>query len=350
MIRSLLFRPLALLHTAALHLRHALYDAGVLESRAGALPTLVLGNLTVGGTGKTPLTERIVRDLESLLGTGKVGILSRGYGRKTRGFVWVETTHEAEEVGDEPLMLRRKLPHAPVAVCSNRLKGLEQMKADHPTLAWVVCDDAFQHRSLRPTITVLVCDTTQPLKTDALSPLGRLRDLKNRRHEADVAIFTRMQKEEPDAMETALYDALWPIDKPHFGSYMEAGALCAWPTGQSVSNGHKGMHPGQRERILAVAGIARPKRFIEGLAERFQVVRHETLPDHQQFTKKDIQRWRIATETDGLDAVIMTEKDAVRLGSQFLNGLNVRYEPLHARWLEESAFKSWLEQRISLES
>ena len=104
----------------------------------------MLGNLTVGGTGKTPLTERLVLDLEAVLGKGSVGILSRGYGRDTSGFQWVTPKSTSAEAGDEPVMLARKLPHAAVAVCEDRLEGLERMRAERPELRWVVCD-AFQH-------------------------------------------------------------------------------------------------------------------------------------------------------------------------------------------------------------
>ena len=103
---------------------------------------------TVGGTGKTPLTGRLVLDLENILGKESVGILSRGYGRDTPGFQWVTPQSTSAEAGDEPVMLARKLPHAAVAVCEDRLQGLERMRDERPELRWVVCDGAFQHRAL----------------------------------------------------------------------------------------------------------------------------------------------------------------------------------------------------------
>ena len=152
MFRRLMLRGLAFAFGAVVRLRHGLFDLGILPSRPGALKTIVLGNLTVGGTGKTPTTERIARDLQNIIGLKKIGILSRGYGRKTKGFHWVSSGMEAIECGDEPLLLCKNLPDVPVAVCENRLKGLRKMKADHPELEWVVCDAAFQHRRLKPTI------------------------------------------------------------------------------------------------------------------------------------------------------------------------------------------------------
>ena len=174
MFRRLILRGLAYAFGAVVRLRHGLFDLGILPSRPGALKTIVLGNLTVGGTGKTPTTERIARDLQNIIGLKKIGILSRGYGRKTKGFHWVSSGMEAIECGDEPLLLCKNLPDVPVAVCENRLKGLRRMKADHPELEWVVCDDAFQHRRLKPTISLLLLDASQPIAADSMLPAGRL--------------------------------------------------------------------------------------------------------------------------------------------------------------------------------
>ena len=179
LVRTLGWLP-AQLYGLVVRARHRLYDAGILPSHEGALPTLVLGNLTVGGTGKTPLTERLVLDLENILGKGSVGILSRGYGRDTSGFQWVTPQSSSAEAGDEPVMLARKLPHAAVAVCEDRLQGLERMRDERPELRWVVCDDAFQHRALKPTLSMLLIDSTQPIASDRLLPAGRLRDVPER--------------------------------------------------------------------------------------------------------------------------------------------------------------------------
>jgi tetraacyldisaccharide 4'-kinase len=192
MFRRLILRGLAFAFGAVVRLRHGLFDLGILPSRPGALKTIVLGNLTVGGTGKTPTTERIARDLQNIIGLKKIGILSRGYGRKTKGFHWVSSGMEAIECGDEPLLLRKNLPDVPVAVCENRLKGLRRMKAEHPELEWVVCDDAFQHRRLKPTISLLLLDVSQPIAADSMLPAGRLRDLPERMHHADALVITRL--------------------------------------------------------------------------------------------------------------------------------------------------------------
>jgi len=344
-LRRFFLGPVALLHAGLLHLRHFLFDAGVLKSREGALPTIVLGNLTVGGTGKTPLTELIVHELEAVLGIGTIGILSRGYGRSTEGFAWVTPTESAAAVGDEPLMLSRKLAHAAVAVCEDRIEGLRRMREERPHLQWVVCDDAYQHRWLQPTISMLLVDATQPVSEDALLPLGRLRDLPRRMNHADAVIVTRVEGSDADVHEKFAPD--FPSGRPVFASGMQTQSLRCWPGDATCPNGDAASPPARRERILAVAGIARPERFMDRLAERFQVVRREAFADHRNFTEKDFQRWKRILDSDRLHALVTTEKDAMRLPSDGIEGIEVRYEPLEAVWFEPEAVRSWLKQQIA---
>ena len=343
-VRMIFLGPLAALHAAILTCRHALYDHGVLASSEGAIPTLALGNLTVGGTGKTPMTERFVRDMESILGTGTVGILSRGYGRETNGFLWVDSDADAKDVGDEPLMLARKLPNAPVAVCEDRLQGLNVMKAAHPHLQWVVCDDALQHRRLKPTLSILLIDSTQPIQSDALLPLGRLRDLRSRLKIADAVVVTRLSDESSEIRD-AFAQGL-PANRPVFGSRMLSEPLRCWPDDAPCNNGNPEESPDRRERIIAVAGIARPERFMDRLAERFQVVRREAFSDHKSFSAADFKRWNRIIESDRLHALITTEKDAMRLPKTVIDGVPIRYEPMKAEWMNSVQLKGWLTEQL----
>ena len=338
----------AQLHGLIIRVRHRLYDVGILPSKEGALPTLVLGNLTVGGTGKTPLTERLVLDLEAVLGKGTVGILSRGYGRDTSGFQWVTPVSTSAEAGDEPVMLARKLPHAAVAVCEDRLEGLERMRAERPELRWVVCDDAFQHRALKPTLSMLLIDSTQPIASDRLLPAGRLRDVPERALAADAVIVTRLDDVHGDLRAT--YAPALPVNKPVFGTHMETDPLLSWPGDAPCANGDENASPDRRERILAVAGISRPERFMDRLAGRFQVVRREAFSDHKAFTTNDLKRWKRIVEADRLHALVTTEKDVVRMPMEGIPGVAIRYEPMHAEWQEPAEVKSWLRDQIEGQS
>ena len=343
LMRTLGWLP-AQLYGLVVRARHRLYDAGILPSQEGALPTLVLGNLTVGGTGKTPLTERLVLDLENILGKGSVGILSRGYGRDMSGFQWVTPQSTSAEAGDEPVMLARKLPHAAVAVCEDRLQGLERMRDERPELRWVVCDDAFQHRALKPTLSMLLIDSTQPIASDRLLPAGRLRDVPERALAADAIVVTRLDDVHGDLRAT--YAPAFPARKPIFGTHMETDPLLAWPGDVPCANGDEDASPDRRERILAVAGISRPERFMDRLAGRFQVVRREAFSDHQAFTANDFKRWKRIVDSDRLHALVTTEKDVVRMPLDGIEGVSIRYEPMHAEWQEPHELEPWLRAQI----
>ena len=344
-LRRLFLGPWSALYGGILHLRHALYDRGILPSSPGALPTVVLGNLTVGGTGKTPLTEAVASELEAILGPGSVGILSRGYGRKTTGFLWVNRDNRAEEVGDEPLMLCRKLPGMYVAVCENRLEGLRKMRETHPELRWVVCDDALQHRQLQPTIALLVVDATQPVDADHLLPWGRLRDVVTRMEHVDAVVVTRLGDAASDVR--AKFASRLPAHRPVFATSMRPQPLRCWPHDAPCNDGDATTSPGRRDRILAVAGIAKPERFMDRLAERFQVVRREAFADHRAYFPEDYQRWKRIIDSDRLHALVTTEKDVVRFPPAGIEGIEIRYEPLEAEWHQPDSLRTWLRQEIA---
>jgi tetraacyldisaccharide 4'-kinase len=222
------------------------------------------------------------------------------------------------------------------------------MQEERPHLQWVVCDDAFQHRWLKPTISMLLVDATQPVSEDAMLPLGRLRDLPSRIHQADAVIVTRLEGIEVDVQEK--FASNFPSDRPVFASGMQTQSLRCWPSHATCPNGDAASPPARRERILAVAGIARPERFMDRLAERFQVVRREAFADHRNFTEKDFKRWKRIVDSDRLHALVTTEKDAMRLPSDGIDGIDVRYEPLNAVWIEPDAVRTWLKQQIAAHS
>lgn len=285
----LLLLPFAALHGAVLAVRHKLYDWGVLRSAPGALPTVALGNLTVGGTGKTPHAVWLVGELEALVGAGRVAILSRGYGRKTRGFREVAATDRAADAGDEPVMMKRQLPEVVVAVCEDRLTGLDQIHSRHPHISWVVLDDALQHRRLRPTVRLLIVDATAPLRGDHLLPAGRLRDLKSRAKAADAVIVSRDSDPPHDRQALGI-----PAGLPTFSTSMRLAA------------------PPAEGPVFAIAGIARPDRFFNDLAPIYEITGTRAFPDHHPFTAADA-RWIGSKCARDNARLVTTEKDWVRL-------------------------------------
>jgi len=338
--------PLAALHALVLHVRHAAFDWGLLRSQQAAIRTWVVGNITVGGTGKSPHVRLIVKELESMLGVGKVGILSRGYGREGTGFEWVSLESSLASVGDEPLMLKRQMPATPVAVCADRVAGVSNMKADRPELEWVVLDDALQHRRLRADASTVLLDATQPITKDRLIPAGRLRDVRSAIKRADSALLTRVSGNE----EEARTECGWPDGRPIWATTMREGGLLPWsqaaldrpvPSPRAAAS--------ERARVVAVAGIARPERFMDALAHGYQIVRREAYPDHHSFSQTEVKQWLAAYDTDGIVGIITTEKDATRLEPfrERLNRIPVYYVPLIAEWIDAEGARSWIREIVA---
>ena len=184
-MRFLLF-PFAILYGLVVRLRHFLYDRGWLQSKQYPFPTLCVGNLAVGGTGKTPMVEYLVR----LLGEEQVAILSRGYRRKTKGFVLADTSATALTLGDEPFQYHRKFSKATVAVCENRQEGIEQL-LKRPNFQVILLDDAFQHRKVQAGLNLLLTSYSQLYTNDFLLPVGSLRDIRSRAGKAQIILVTK---------------------------------------------------------------------------------------------------------------------------------------------------------------
>ncbi|MFZ1691706.1 MAG: tetraacyldisaccharide 4'-kinase, partial [Flavobacteriales bacterium] len=181
-------KPFALLYGAILRLRHALYDAGVLRAVRPAVPTIAIGNLALGGTGKTPMLELVLR---TLAGTAPLATLSRGYGRNGTGLHEVQATDTFELSGDEPLQVKRKFPEARVFVGADRVGAIARIQAMVPGVKAVLLDDALQHRRLDAGLNILLTTWQRPWCDDALLPAGRLRDLPSRRKAAQIVVVTK---------------------------------------------------------------------------------------------------------------------------------------------------------------
>jgi tetraacyldisaccharide 4'-kinase len=181
-----LLLPFALLYGIILRIRHLLYDLSILKSCSFKEAVIVIGNLSVGGTGKSPHTMYVAKLLEHY----NLAILSRGYGRKSKGFRFVNQNSLAKEVGDEPLMFKSYLKNSTVAVCENRCEGIRQLLSQDEKLEAVILDDAFQHRALKPGLSILLIDYKSLKGNFCLLPAGRRRDIYSRWKAADIIIIT----------------------------------------------------------------------------------------------------------------------------------------------------------------
>jgi len=310
----------------ALRVRHWLYDNGYFRSYAADVPTICVGNLAVGGTGKSPM----VAALMERFGTHRGAVmLSRGYGRTTRGFRVVRPSSLASEVGDEPLQLKLRTPENRVVVCEDRVAGCQQILQAYPDCELIILDDAFQHRRLRSSINLLLTRFDRPFATDFLLPYGQLRDLKYRARQADAIVVTNVPEQATHtACELLAKELQYASDQPVLFSglcYGEPRNL----TGELLEN------TDLKGNIYGLAGIANPASFFEYIATLYDIRDYLTYNDHHRFSRREMMLLeRIATHGGWL---ITTEKDATRLRdivpTESHLSHRILYIPIHIKWL-----------------
>lgn len=301
--------PLSLLYRGILWIRNTMYDKGVLKSRKGAISTIVIGNLELGGTGKTPVTDYVLRHLSE---SKKAGMISRGYGRSTNGFHLVESHMSPDQCGDEPLMLKIRNPHLPIAVCENRLSGIERIKLIHKDLDVMVADDAFQHRKLAGNINILCTLWQRPFFLNQVIPSGTLRDHPIRARAADLLMVNKCPDQLTESEMKAFMDALpQKIKVPVVFTYIK------YASPKKVLGG--GKMDESSKRIL-LTGIANPHYFKSHVEESLgPVAHHFKFKDHHRFSTSDFEQIRAIS--NGNSVLITTEKDLMRLRISFENEL-----------------------------
>lgn len=295
-------------YALVLKIRHFLYDKGIIRSHCCDTPTICVGNITVGGTGKTPHTEMILRMLE---GKVRTGVLSRGYKREKKGFAFVGAEATATQYGDEPVQIKRNFPETVVAVDKSRIHGIEMMENIQAKVRpeVIILDDAFQYRKLKPTMSIVLIDSNRPLDTDRLIPLGRLRDLPSRIKAADAVIITKcppyMEKEDIGKWEQRTART---YGKDLFFTtigYMQPRPIF------SEADPRYAYSP----RVLLFTGIANDKPLIQHLSERYTLVRRLVFPDHHKYRENDIRSIMAAAKEHPTALILTTEKDAQRIAA-----------------------------------
>ncbi|MBK9077134.1 MAG: tetraacyldisaccharide 4'-kinase [Flavobacteriales bacterium] len=309
LLRRLLLWPATAVYGGILHLRHALYDRGLLTSTRPTVPTIAVGNLSLGGTGKTPHVELILRSLE---GFSPLATLSRGYGRKGTGFQEVLSDDTAAKSGDEPLQIARKFPQVRVFVGADRVNAVAAITAKVPDVKAVVLDDALQHRSLNAGLNILLTTWTKPFSNDALLPAGTLRDLRGRARAAGMVIVTKCPGP-PNAVEQQKWRTRLHL-KPEQVLYFSAIAYDA-PNWLLPTEGY--VPVGQGVSALLFTGIADPDPLAMHARTLWGRVDHLAFPDHHPFSPSDLRRLAGLFSSFAADpkVLVTTEKDAMRLRS-----------------------------------
>lgn len=308
-----LLTPLSWIYGAVTGVRNWLFNQGILKEVEYSIPIVGVGNLTVGGTGKTPHVEYIVSHLATEY---KTAVLSRGYKRKTKGFVLANSHSTPELIGDEPFQIYQKFGmKVQVAVCESRRKGIEELQRLFPDLQLIVLDDSFQHRWVKPKISVLLMDYNRPVYEDKLLPLGRLRESKIQVNRADMVIVTKCPEEiQPLDFRIKKKDLnLLTYQKLFFSQY-DYGGLQPVFTEDSPYRASLSQLT-EQDGVLLLTGIAHPRYFVRHFKKYPFKMKVDHYPDHHDFTRSDIEQVirKFKSVPGARKIIVTTEKDAVRL-------------------------------------
>lgn len=311
-LKALLLYPLSIFYRIVVNIRNTLFDLTILKSKEFDFPIISVGNITVGGTGKTPVTEYLVSLLRQKF---KVAVLSRGYKRKTKGFFIADDESTVETIGDEPLQIKLKFPDITVAVSERRVKGVEKLLASEHEVDLVILDDAFQHRYIKPGLSILLVDYTQPFFQDYYLPYGRLRESPFQRHRAEIIIVTKAPEDiKPiDMRIMATNLTLRPYQTLYFSRIDYKGLMPVFDN-QLFSLDEDTL---QRKKysMLLVTGIGNPKPIEQYCSKITEDIKTLRFPDHHSYGDKDLKKIISAFESieNKNKIIITTEKDALRI-------------------------------------
>ena len=306
-----ILRPLSWIYGLVTATRNRLYDSGTLKSATFSIPVISIGNITVGGTGKTPHTEYTASLLKDRYRTA---VLSRGYGRCTKGFILSDAQSDSGLIGDEPIQIKRRFPNLDVAVSEDRAIGIKRL-SETCSPQVIILDDAFQHRKVTPSLNILLVNWHRNIMDDAILPAGRMREGARGRRRAHIIIVTKCPDGlTPDMMESmALRLRVNPAQQVYFTTLQYEQPYRLDRPEQPLT-----LPP---SAVLAVTGIASPELMTAELKRQGHDVTLMDYPDHHRFGRKDIADITKRLENMGPDAVIVTTaKDAARLQDLQLDG------------------------------
>lgn len=303
--------PFAIFYRLGVALRNLLYDWNIFESKEFDVPIISVGNITVGGTGKTPHIEYLVKHLHHDF---HVAVLSRGYRRKTKGFLLADSLSKAKEIGDEPRQIKSKFPDVHLAVDKSRVNGVKQLLTKTNSNL-ILLDDAFQHRAIKPGLSILLIDYNRPIDEDHFLPVGELREPAHNKRRAHIVIITKAPEDIKPIDQRIISKKLdlFPYQTLYFTRTIYA-ALTALFADEAKPIEHNILTQKQYT-FLVVTGIAQHQAFLDHLEPQAKEIIHIRYPDHHNYSQRDIRH--ISHKFDKIEnehkLIITTEKDAVRL-------------------------------------
>ncbi len=326
---GILSKTLLFPYWLALKTRHFLYDKNIIKGREFDVPVVCIGNITVGGTGKTPHTEMLIR---MLAGKYNIAVLSRGYKRKTKGFRIASVNDTFREVGDEPLQIKQKFPNVTVAVCGSRVEGIEKLLAlpvgekgvqkDSTKPDLIILDDAFQHRKVKPCHSIVLINWSRPVCGDNLLPIGRLRDLPEQIKRANTVIITKspvaVELEgiidyEKTAEAVKVEESRWRKKLSLRDDQKLLFSIINYCQPEAVFKGVGDTRYIYSGKAIYFTGIANDMEFRNNLVRKYKILDSLKFADHKNFSKLDIRQINNWAAKNPTAVIFTTEKDSKRL-------------------------------------
>ncbi len=309
-LRALLLYPLSILYGIVMSTRNTLFDLKILKSKEFSIPTISVGNITVGGTGKTPHIEYLIELLQDKY---KIATLSRGYKRKTKGFLIADKNSTVDKIGDEPLQIKKKFPKITVAVDEKRVNGITKLLNKDNPAETILLDDAYQHRYVKPGLSILLIDYNRLITRDHLLPYGMLREKRIERQRANIIIVTKCPVGLKPIEKRLVINELrpFPFQDLLFTSIRYKEPVSVFDPNNILSNREL---LDKRPNVLLVCGIANPAPLISYTKKFAKTVEEIIFPDHYKFNENDFHNIQTKFASLPKNSIILTtEKDATRL-------------------------------------
>ncbi len=341
-------RPWSWLYSFITQFRNLLYNYHLKETHIFNIPVISVGNLSLGGTGKTPCIAYLI-DLLSI--PGPILVLSRGYKRKTKGFRIAQPQDSAWTIGDEPLQLYRQFAHnqqVKIAVCEDRAQGIQELLTIFPDAQAILLDDGFQHRKVKPSLNILLTEFDRPFWEDHVIPAGRLREPRTSAKRADIVIVTKCPDELPETNKQTFRQQIkaycghkqMPI---FFSSLYYQPPAPLWPSQKPIFS----------KNVFLFTGIANPHPLVNYVNQHYNLIQHRSFRDHHRYTNRDIKNI-LATfhQLNHPDRCLLTtEKDSMRLQEPDLKALlaemPIFYLPISMHLIEEEKLKRLIFEHIA---